>query len=284
MAGAAAAATGALQSLSALSVSSVEPGSIRSKLRRPAPVVQQHYRRQRLRRHDVAKCVRGSSGTSSSSASSPSSTASTSALSSASASIVSDNAPAIAAAKDALFAAIEGTDRGIFSVTSAKRAEIDALAKALEALNPVPNPTENLRLVAGDWQLLYTTISIQGSRRTKLGLRGFITLGNLFQSIDTEQCLANNTVEFLLAGLGLIKGELAIVARYQVTSPTRVDITFEQATLEPEMLRSLFEKNYDLLLSIFNPEGWLDITYVDDDHRIGRDNKGNLFILARHRA
>lgn len=73
---------------------------------------------------------------------------------------------------------------------------------------------------------------------------------------------------------------------------------------------NLFRKNYDLLLSIFNPEGWLEITYpifsslifynyinidekcsyfliplshryVDDSMRIGRDDKGNIFVLER---
>ena len=49
----------------------------------------------------------------------------------------------------------------------------------------------------------------------------------------------------------------------------------------PDQLRQLFEKNYELLLSIFNPQGWLDITYVDSELRVGRDDKGNLFVLER---
>ncbi|DBB08586.1 TPA: Fibrillin protein 5 [Trebouxia sp. C0006] len=49
----------------------------------------------------------------------------------------------------------------------------------------------------------------------------------------------------------------------------------------PKALERLFASNYDLLLSIFNPEGWLDITYVDDTHRIGRDDKDNVFYLQR---
>lgn len=61
----------------------------------------------------------------------------------------------------------------------------------------------------------------------------------------------------------------------------RVDIKFENSTLVPEQLMSLFQKNYDLLLSIFNPEGWLEITYVDDTLRVGRDDKGNVFLLER---
>lgn len=62
----------------------------------------------------------------------------------------------------------------------------------------------------------------------------------------------------------------------------RVDIKFENSTLVPEQLLSLFQKNYDLLLSIFNPEGWLEITYIDDTLRVGRDDKGNVFLLERY--
>ena len=49
----------------------------------------------------------------------------------------------------------------------------------------------------------------------------------------------------------------------------------------PKALQQLFEKNYDLLLSIFNPEGWLDITYLDADFRIGRNDQGHVFVLER---
>jgi hypothetical protein len=61
----------------------------------------------------------------------------------------------------------------------------------------------------------------------------------------------------------------------------RVDIQFESSRLVPKQLLSLFQKNYDLLLSIFNPEGWLEITYVDDTLRVGRDDKGNIFLVER---
>lgn len=41
--------------------------------------------------------------------------------------------------------------------------------------------------VKGEWKLLYSTISILGSKRTKLGLRDFINLGDFVQIIDVEQ-------------------------------------------------------------------------------------------------
>lgn len=41
--------------------------------------------------------------------------------------------------------------------------------------------------VDGQWRLLYSTISILGSKRTKLGLRDFITLGEFIQTVDVEK-------------------------------------------------------------------------------------------------
>eukprot|EP00850_Spirogloea_muscicola_P021011 SM000233S07982 [mRNA] locus=s233:204417:206025:+ [translate_table: standard] len=137
------------------------------------------------------------------------------------------------------------------------------------------------RKVAGEWRLLYSTISILGARRTKLGLREFIKLGDLLQTIDIDKSRATNKVDFYVEGLGLLRGSLTICAKFVVVSPTRVSITFESSSIVPEQLLALFRKNYDLLLSIFNPEGWLDITYVDASTRVGRDDKGNLFLLER---
>lgn len=55
----------------------------------------------------------------------------------------------------------------------------------------------------------------------------------------------------------------------------------------PKQLQTIFEANLDLLLSIFNPEGHLDITYLEASPggwRVGRDDKGNVFLLERVRA
>jgi hypothetical protein len=41
--------------------------------------------------------------------------------------------------------------------------------------------------VEGEWKLLYSTISILGSKRTKLGLRDFIMLGDFIQVIDVKE-------------------------------------------------------------------------------------------------
>ncbi|CAI5491838.1 unnamed protein product, partial [Closterium sp. Naga37s-1] len=114
--------------------------------------------------------------------------------------------------------------------------------------------------ITGEWRLLYSTIAILGSKRTKLGLRDFISLGDFIQIVDKDTRRAANAVEFSVRGLGLLSGKLTIEATYTVSSPTRVDIRFESSSIVPDQLNKLFEKNYDLLLRIFNPDGWLEIT------------------------
>lgn len=185
-------------------------------------------------------------------------------------------------AKAALYRALDGVDRGIFGMTSAQRSEIHGLVELLEARNPTPEPTAALQdKVDGCWKLIYSTISILGKKRTKLGLRDFISLGDFLQIIDVKEEKAVNVIKFSARALKILSGKFTIEASYSVTSKTRVDIKLESSTITPEQLMNIFQKNYDMLLAIFNPEGWLEITYVDESLRIGRDDKENIFVLER---
>ncbi|KAF6168712.1 hypothetical protein GIB67_026598 [Kingdonia uniflora] len=347
--------------------------------------------------------------------------------------------------KEDIYQAIQGINRGIFGVPSAKKSEIEGLVKLLESQNPITDPTQYLDKVGGCWKLVYSTISILGSKRTKLGLRDFITLGDFLQTIDVAkgtQTLvmyyarlrssweelshydsfiewpasapsenipipptaakiyakilektrsrrshmppisgipsetsamavryaypappsvpsqtshtsslslsplptasgikpsptafipvttdddspvshsdddrpiairkekrnaekpdryldttvysigkAINVIKFNARGLKMLTGELTIEASFKIVSRSRVDITYENSTITPDQtyyydpqLLNVFQKNYELLLGIFNPEGSLEISYVDETMRTGRDDKGNMFILER---
>lgn len=187
----------------------------------------------------------------------------------------------VAEVKQALQHSLQGLNRGIFGAKAAQRDEILGLVSQLEQQNTLLQPTENLQRLAGDWRLLYTTITITGSKRTKLGLREFVKLGEFRQRIDVKDKKAINEVDFRVTAFGTLTGMLSVVASYEVASPQRVSISFEGSTLEPQALQAIFQQNYALLLSIFNPDGWLDITYVDDQMRVGRDDKGNVFVLER---
>ncbi|XP_028797860.1 probable plastid-lipid-associated protein 7, chloroplastic isoform X2 [Neltuma alba] len=188
---------------------------------------------------------------------------------------------ALSHCKTALYEAVQGINRGIFGITSAKKSEIDNIVKQLESSSPTPDPTHNLDKMAGCWRLVYSTITILGSKRTKLGLRDFISLDDFFQVIDVAESKAVNVIKFSSKGLSLLNGQLSIEASFKIASSTRVLINYENSTITPDQLMNVFRKNYDVLLSIFNPEGWLDTTYVDDTMRIGRDDKGNIFVLER---
>ncbi|XP_020215784.1 probable plastid-lipid-associated protein 7, chloroplastic isoform X1 [Cajanus cajan] len=192
-----------------------------------------------------------------------------------------DELETLAQKKIEIYQAVEGINRGIFGIPSAKKSEIESLVKQLESLNPNPYPTLELDKVGGCWRLVYSTISILGSKRTKLGLRDFISLDDFFQTIDISKSKAVNVIKFSARGLSLLSGQLSIEASFKIASTTRVDINFENSTIIPDQLMNVFRKNYDLLLGIFNPEGWLEITYVDDTMRIGRDDKSNIFVLER---
>ncbi|KAJ4841873.1 Fibrillin protein 5 [Turnera subulata] len=183
--------------------------------------------------------------------------------------------------KERLEKAVQGINRGIFGVPSAKKSEIHGLVELLESQNPTPNPTLSLDKVGGRWELVYSTITILGSKRTKLGLRDFISLGAFFQNIDVSKGKAVNVIKFNVRGLNLLNGQLTIEASFGIASKSRVDIKYDSSTITPDQLLNMFQKNYDLLLGIFNPEGWLEITYVDDNLRIGRDDNGNIFLLKR---
>ncbi|XP_039771933.1 fibrillin protein 5 homolog [Panicum virgatum] len=168
-------------------------------------------------------------------------------------------------AKAALRRALEGADRGIFGMTSVRRSEVHRLVELLEARNPTPEPTAELReKVDGCWKLIYSTISILGKKRTKLGLRDFISLGDFLQIIDVKEEKAVNVIKFSARAFKILSGKLTVEASYSVTSKTRVDIKLESSTITPEQLMNIFQKNYDMLLAIFNPEGWLEITQSID--------------------
>nr|GEY37899.1 probable plastid-lipid-associated protein 7, chloroplastic [Tanacetum cinerariifolium] len=176
---------------------------------------------------------------------------------------------------------LQGMNRGIFGIPSEKKTEIEEMVKVLESLNPNPYPTIDLDKLGGCWKLIYSTITILGSKRTKLGLRDFITLGDFLQLIDVAKGKAVNMIMFNARGLNLFSGKLIIEASFKISSKSRVDIRYNTSTIVPDQLMNLFRKNYDILLGIFNPDGWLEITYVDETLRIGRDDKGNIFILER---
>jgi hypothetical protein len=65
--------------------------------------------------------------------------------------------------------------------------------------------------VDGCWKLIYSTISILGKKRTKLGLRDFISLGDFLQIIDVKEVSPGYSVLILLTGRGLPLDQLQLL-------------------------------------------------------------------------
>ncbi|MDF0553032.1 PAP/fibrillin family protein [Kamptonema sp. UHCC 0994] len=190
--------------------------------------------------------------------------------------------------KAALLEAIAGKNRGLLATETDKQAILAAIAQ-LEDYNPTPRPVEATELLNGDWRLLYTTSK---------GLLGFdklplIKLGQIYQSIRANEAKVYNIAE--LYGLPFFEGIVSVAARFEVVSEKRVQVKFERAIVGLQRLigyeypGDLIDKieagkkfaAADFRLDSREQQGWLDITYLDSDLRIGRGNEGSVFVLTK---
>jgi PAP_fibrillin len=192
--------------------------------------------------------------------------------------------------KAELLEAIAPFNRGLLASDTDRRA-IAAAAARLETRNPTPQPLAAPTLLEGDWRLLYTTSQeLLGIDRVPLA-----KLGQIYQCIRLAERRIFNIAEVqgpLLAGL------VAVSARFEAVSERRVQVGFERGvlglqpllgyrtpsqfihTLETTAKLPLWQ-GIDFRINQTRQQGWLEITYLDSDMRIGRGNEGNLFVLDR---
>jgi hypothetical protein len=190
--------------------------------------------------------------------------------------------------KAELLEAIAGKNRGLLVTETDKQAILAAVAQ-LEDRNPTPRPVEAGELLNGDWRLLYTT------SRGILGIDQFplLKLGQVYQCIRTAEARVYNIAE--VYGLPFLEGLVSVAARYIPVSDRRVDVIFERSVLglkrlvdyqSPANFIRQLESGQRLPAIDFNisnrdQQGWLDITYLDQDLRIGRGNEGSVFVLTK---
>lgn len=189
--------------------------------------------------------------------------------------------------KSELLNAIAGTNRGLLATETQKQA-ILALIAQLEDRNPTPRPVEAADLLDGDWRLLYTT------SRGILSINQFplINLGQVYQCIRVKQAKLYNIAE--VAGVPLAEGIVSISARFEPVSERRVNVMFERSILglqrlieyqSPSKFIQQIEAGQKFAAIDFtinrDQSGWLDITYLDENLRIGRGNEGSVFVLTK---
>ena len=190
--------------------------------------------------------------------------------------------------KSALLEAIAGKNRGLLATNSEQQAILAAVTQ-LEERNPTPRPLEAIDKLNGNWRLLFTTS--QGL--LKIDQFPLVKLGQIYQYIQASSSSIYNVAE--TSGLPYLEGIVSVAAKFVPLSDRRVKVNFERSIIGLQRLvgyRSVDhfiqqieagEKFKAIDFSITNREqkGWLDVTYLDDDLRIGRGNEGSVFVLTK---
>ncbi|HAN46682.1 MAG TPA: fibrillin [Cyanobacteria bacterium UBA8156] len=189
-----------------------------------------------------------------------------------------------------LLAAIARTDRGL-DIRPEQLPAVWTAVTRLEAVNPTPRPVALPVKLAGLWQLAFTT----SFDVLRLGRLPGVRLGEVYQYLSPELTHLINIAE-LEPPWSFLAGIVAVTARLQPVSAVRVAVAFERGTTgpkgalgytEPETFATRLIAGEGLpsvpLPSQGSPLPWLDTTYLDEDLRLGRGDRGSLFVLTRVR-
>jgi hypothetical protein len=179
-------------------------------------------------------------------------------------------------------------NRGI-AATATEKVAIAAAIAQLEERNPTPQPLAAPAKLEGDWLLLYTT------SRELLGLDRIplLNLGAIYQSIRTGDSKIYNIAE--VNGIPFLEGIISVVADFSPVDQRRIDVGFSRAIWGGQRLMRYQSPSQfidaiaagqkflaiDFAIKPRDRNGWVDITYLDDDLRIGRGNVGSLFVLQK---
>ena len=190
--------------------------------------------------------------------------------------------------KNELLEAIAGKNRGILASPTDQTAILAAIAQ-LESRNPTPRPVEAISLLDGDWRLLYTDSN---------GLLGFeriplLKLGEIYQCIRASAGKVYNLAE--LKGIPYLEGLISVEARFEALTEKRVNVFFQKTLFGLQRVMNYSQVDIwierlesgktslsaKIDIAPDRPPGWLDITYLDEDLRIGRGNRGSVFVLTK---
>lgn len=193
--------------------------------------------------------------------------------------------------KARLLEAIAGKNRGLLA-TDIDRVRVLSALEQLEDHNPNPKPLEAKELLDGNWRLLYTTSKgILGLDRLPV-----LQLGQIYQCLRLSEGKLYNIAEII--GVPLLEGLVSVVASFEAVSERRVNVKFERYIIGSQRLLAYHSPNqfieeiesgkkfFPIDFSIENRDqkGWLEITYLDEDLRVGRGNEGNVFVLSKERG
>lgn len=188
--------------------------------------------------------------------------------------------------KETLLGAIAGTNRGLLA-SAHTRGQIERTVAQLEAQSPHTEPLQSPEL-NGVWRLLYTT----SQELLQIDQFPLFKLGQIYQCVFAETAAIYNIAE--VKGLPYLDGIISVSATFTPVSPLRVNVAFNRAVFglqrlvnyqSPaqlvEQMRAGSLTAIDFPISREDQQGWLEVTYLDADLRVGRGNAGSLFVLSK---
>lgn len=97
------------------------------------------------------------------------------------------------------------------------------------------------------------------------------------QRLDPAEGAVSNRADFALFPGGDLEvaGFLDLRGTCAKSSPTRLDVELTEAVL------GIGRWEGALSLRWVRPRGWVEVTYLDDTYRIGRGDKGSVFVAVR---
>ncbi|XP_066342728.1 plastid-lipid-associated protein 6, chloroplastic-like [Miscanthus floridulus] len=203
----------------------------------------------------------------------------------------------VASLKIKLLSAVSGLNRGLVaSQEDLDRA--DAAARELESAAGGPvDLNRDLDKLQGRWRLLYSSAfssrTLGGSRPgPPTGRLLPITLGQVFQRIDVVSCDFDNIVELELGApwpLPPLEATATLAHKFEIIGTSGVKITFEKTTVKTKgSLSQLPPLEVPRIPDNLRPpssntgSGEFEVTYLDDDTRVTRGDRGELrvFVIA----
>ena len=180
-------------------------------------------------------------------------------------------------------------------ISDNEKVKILSAVEQLEDQNPHPQPFKNPQLLQGNWRLLYT------SSKSLLGLNNIplLEVDTVFQSISVNPQKVYNIAE--IKGLPFLDSVIIAIAKWEQVDQKRISVKFNRTIIglknllnyqSPQQFITKIQNNqkfYPFDISInknfnTNSNGWLEITYLDQDLRISRGNQGSIFILSKSSA
>ncbi|KAJ7559865.1 hypothetical protein O6H91_04G104100 [Diphasiastrum complanatum] len=199
----------------------------------------------------------------------------------------------LASLKKDVLSVVAGLDRGLLASKEDVSAA-DNAARTLEAAGGAVEFPDELEKLQGKWRLIYSSAfasgNLGGTRPGPPAGQFPLTLGQVFQRIDTLSQELDNIVDLrfnLFWPLPVLEVTATLAHKFELTGKTGIRIIFEKTRLKAGgNLSELPPVDLPKLPEFLRPSsnsrsGQFEVTFLDEDFRITRGDRGELRIFVK---